>query len=225
MVRSRADRAILPFQPVPTTLLAFHGYTLNGARMREQMGELVGALAPHVDLVFPDAPHTCASASVDRLYQALNAPRAPPPHLSWWDATDDGTVYRGWEQTEAAVRSWAAGASPVGVLGFSQGAMLAATVAALSSSGAFPPIRFAVLVAGSKPRAIALQPHFQTSIRVPSLHVIGDADRLTDGHAPALADRFDPTTREVHRWPGPHMIPTRGPAAAAIVDFVHRQTR
>src|SRR5262245_58545711 len=82
---------------VPTTLLALHRYMLNGARMREQMGELVGALAPHVDLVFPDGPHVCDPAGVDRLYEGSDAPRFPP-HLSWWDASDDGKVYRGWEQ-------------------------------------------------------------------------------------------------------------------------------
>ncbi len=207
---------------MPTTLLAFHGYTLNGARMRAQMGALVEALAPHVDLVFPDGPHTCDPAAVDRLYQAWDTPRLPPPHLSWWDATDDGQTYRGFEQTMDAVRALAADASELAVLGFSQGAMLAAAIAAQSSAGTFPPLRFAVLIAGRKPRAAALQPLFEEPVRVPSLHVLGDADRLTGAHGPALAERFDPGTREVHRWPGPHMIPTRGPAAAAIVDFVRR---
>jgi predicted esterase len=193
--------------------------------MRAQMGELVEALAPYVDLVFPDAPHVCEPASVDRMYRAWKVRRFPPPHLSWWDATDDGKVYRGWEETEQAVSAQLLGASPVAVIGFSQGAMLAASIAALSSSGAFPPIRFAVLVAGRKPRAVALQPLFENPIHVPSLHVIGEADRLTGSHAPALVEHFDPATREVHTWPGPHMIPSRGPAATAIVDFVRRYTQ
>jgi predicted esterase len=210
---------------VPTTVLAFHGYTLNGARMRAQMGELVGTLAPQVDFVFPDGPHTCEPASVDRLYKAWDVPRVPAPHLSWWDATDDGKVYLGWEETVEAVRAMAAGVSALGVLGFSQGAMLAATVAALSSSGAFPPLRFAVVVAGRKPRAAALQPLFETPIHVPSLHVWGSTDRLTGQHAATLVDHFDTATREVHCWRGPHMIPTRGPAATAIVDFVRRYSQ
>jgi predicted esterase len=193
--------------------------------MREQMGALVGALASDVDLVCPDAPHGCDAARVDRLYREWAVRRFAPPHLSWWDATDDGSVYQGWEQTENAVRALMRDASAVGVLGFSQGAMLAAAVAALSSAGAFPPIRFAVLVAGRKPRAVALQPYFESPIAIPSLHVIGEADRVTGHHASALVEHFDPATREVHRWPGPHMIPTRGPAAAAILDFVRRHTQ
>jgi predicted esterase len=121
-----------------------------------------------------------------------------------------------------AVRALAEGASDLAVLGFSQGAMLAAAVAAHSSAGTFPPLRFAVLIAGRKPRAAALQPLFEKPVRVPSLHMLGDADRLTGAHGPALAEHFDPAAREIHRWPGPHMIPTRGPAAAAIVDFIRR---
>jgi predicted esterase len=190
--------------------------------MRAQMGELVGALAPQVDLVFPDGAHACDPAQVDRLYNAWATPRFPPPHLSWWDATEDGKVYRGWERTEEQMRALVAGASAVGLFGFSQGAMLAATLAAMSAAGSFPPVRFAVLVGGRKPRAALLQPLFERPVAIPSLHVIGETDRLSGTHATALVDDFDAATREVHRWPGSHMIPTRGPAAAAILDFVRR---
>jgi predicted esterase len=120
------------------------------------------------------------------------------------------------------MRARIADVSAVGLFGFSQGAMLAATLAAMSDAGSFPPVRFAVLVGGRKPRAAALQPLFEKPITVPSLHVIGDADKLSGTHASALVDHFDPATREIHRWPGSHMIPTRGPAAAAILDFVQR---
>src|SRR5262249_50339116 len=174
------------------------------------------------DLVCPDAPHTCDPASVDRLYASRGAPRASPPHLCWWDATEDGAIYRGWEQTCDAARAWTSSSSPVGVLGFSQGAMLVAALAALSGTEQFPPIRFAIMIAGRKHRAAALQSLFERTICVPSLHVWGDADRLTGSDAPALVEHFDPTTREVVRWTGPHAIPTRGPTADAIVDFVRR---
>jgi predicted esterase len=206
-----------------TTLLAFHGYTLNGTRMRAQMAGLEGALRDHVDLVYPDAPHECSPAGIEGLYALWRVPRSAPPHLSWWNATDDGLVYEGWERTRDVVREWALRSSPVGVLGFSQGAMLAASVAALSSAGQMPPMRFAVLVAGRIPRATALQPLFERPIRVPSLHVWGDADTVTGSAAPALVERFDPDVREVVRWAGPHVVPTRGQAAESIVDFIRRR--
>src|SRR4051794_27907476 len=135
-----------------TTMVAFHGFTLNGGEMRAQLAPLAGELAPHVDLLCPDAPHTCAPESVDRLYSAWQSPRRPPPCLSWWDATDDGSVYRGWDETREMVRELFQRHEPAGVFGFSQGAMLAAAAAAMSAWGEIAPLRFAVLVAGGVPR-------------------------------------------------------------------------
>jgi predicted esterase len=207
-----------------TTLIALHGYTLNGEAMRAQLGPLHGALAAHVDVMCPDAPHPCDAASVDRLYAAWRMPRAALPHLTWWDSTDDGRVYRGWEATRDLVHDLVATHGPAGLLGFSQGAMLAATVAAAAARGEMPGVRFVVVVAGRTPRAEALQPLFDRPIAVPSLHVWGDSDALTGPFCPELVERFDPATREVARWNGAHVIPTSGPAADAVVDFVRRRS-
>jgi hypothetical protein len=205
-----------------TTLLAFHGFTLNGTHMRTQLGALEGKLGVDVDLVCPDAPHECSSETVDRLCSALGTPPLAPPHLCWWDATDDGAIYNGWESTRDAVHEWIDRYAPVGLLGFSQGAMLAASIAALSSSGRLPSVRFAVIVASSVPRASVLRSLFERPVQVPSLHVWGDADKLTGPGALALVEHFEPSVREVVRWAGPHVIPTRGAAADSIVSFVRR---
>lgn len=122
-----------------TTLIALHGYTLNGGAMRRQLGPLLPALEAHVDLVFPDGTLECAAASVDRLYAALPMPRAAPPHRTWWDANDDGRVYRGWDETREVVRGLLEKHAPAGILGFSQGSMLASAVAALSARGCSVP--------------------------------------------------------------------------------------
>ena len=50
----------------------------------------------------------------------VGARAAPPPYLSWWNATDDGRVYRGWDESRAQLAALAA-QGPFGVLGFSQG--------------------------------------------------------------------------------------------------------
>src|SRR5262245_4860929 len=86
------------------SLLVLHGYTMNGAVMREHLGALASRLSTHVDLVFPDAPHLCSEATVARLYALSKARRLQGPHRTWWDATDDGREYRGWEETYALVR-------------------------------------------------------------------------------------------------------------------------
>jgi pimeloyl-ACP methyl ester carboxylesterase len=202
-----------------STLLALHGYTLNGAAMRVTLEPLASRLPAHLQLICPDGPVKCSPSSVERMYGLTGGDRLPEPHLSWWDASDDGRVYHGWEQTREKLRAELDREGPVGVLGFSQGAMLAAALAALAARGELPAIHYAILIAGRAPRAELMQPWFEQPIAVPSLHVWGERDRFTAG-ASALVEHFDPSSAQTVVWPGPHMIPTSGNAADAIVAFV-----
>ena len=77
-------------------LVALHCHTGNGAAMRAQLAAVQRAL-PSLELLAPDAPHACTDDAVDRLYAVWDAPRQPPPYFMWWDASDDGREYRGWE--------------------------------------------------------------------------------------------------------------------------------
>lgn len=190
-----------------TPVLLLHGYTMHGASFAADTAPLFagGALAP----VPLDAPLACGPGAT------LLDPR--PPHRTWWDATDDGRVYAGWEQARDTVGRALADHPGAAVLGFSQGAMLAALVAAWSARGELPPVGRVVLVAGRRPRAEALQGAFSAPIPVPSLHVVGARDPMAP-LAPELAACFrDPV---VAPWGGPHVVPTRGPAAERIVAFL-----
>lgn len=203
--------------------LVLHGYTMNAAAMREHLGELGPLLARETELVFMDAPHTCSEAAVARLSSFWKVAPSPPPHRAWWESSDDGREYRGWEETRERMTSAIAGAGgEVGLLGFSQGAILAAAIAALSESGEMPPVRFAVLVAGRTPRADVLRPLLTHPLRTPSLHVWGAADAMARDTAQELANHFEPTAREVTVWNGGHRVPTRGEGADAILRFVRR---
>jgi pimeloyl-ACP methyl ester carboxylesterase len=202
------------------SLLVLHGFTQNGARLRGDLAELTARLSAPESVLFPDAPHDCSEASVARLYAAWGVPRQAPPYRCWWDASDDGRVYRGWEESRAAIARLLDAHGPAGILGFSQGAMAAAAIAALASNGELAGVKFVILVAGRTPRADVLQPLFEAPIRVPSLHVWGERDSLAAGAA--LAERFDPASRETLVWPGPHTVPVRGPAADGIVAFARR---
>jgi predicted esterase len=207
---------------VTVTLLALHGFTLNGAAMRAALGGLEAELSRHVELVFPDAPNVCTPGAVDRLYQVWPMPRSEPPHRCWWDASDDGRVYQGLEQSLELTRELIERHAPVALLGFSQGAMLAATLAALSSNGKLPVLSFVVLVAGAPPRASALLGEFDRPVDVPSLHVWGERDQLSGPRSPELFQRFEASSREMVTWEGGHSVPTSGPAASQLVDFVAR---
>ena len=156
-----------------------------------------------------DAPFACAPDA------AVLDPR--PPHRTWWRATDDGAVYAGWEEARSVVAAALAAHPGAAVLGFSQGAMLGALVAAWSAAGAVPPVSRVALVAGRRPRAADLQALFAAPIAIPSLHVIGARDPLA-ALAPELVACF--TGAERCDWPGPHVVPTRGPAAERLRAFL-----
>jgi predicted esterase len=209
-----------------TRLVALHGFTMNGAGLRHMLLELERRLAGVVELACPDAPHVASADSVAGLASLMGGFRAKPPNLEWWNASDDGHTYHGWQASRDTVRAelerppLAAG-TRLGLLGFSQGAAVAAVLAALAERGAFPRLSFVVLVAGFLPRAHDLEPLFEPPIQVPSLHVWGDADRFAR-HSPPLLERFSAETRQVLRWPGPHAIPSQGGEGDALVEFVRR---
>jgi predicted esterase len=203
-----------------TTLLCLHGFTQNGAQLRKQLDPLLRQLASDVKVLCPDAPHACAQTSVDRLYAAWGTPRQPPPYLCWWDASDDGRIYRGWETTRERLAELCQAHDRVVVLGFSQGAMLTAGLAALSAMGEFPSLAGVVIVAGRMPRSDALRSLFDAPVAVPSLHVWGERDVMAGPASAALLEAFEADTRSSVIWPGSHAIPVAGPAGLAVVEFI-----
>ncbi|MCB9689150.1 MAG: hypothetical protein H6738_11785 [Alphaproteobacteria bacterium] len=193
-------------------LILLHGYTQNGRVLAESLAPLLDPLG--VEVVAPDGPFDADPAMV----VPLGSDPDRGPHRTWWRATDDGSAYHGWEEAREHVRELLS-AGPAGILGFSQGAMLGACVAAWSARGELPPVAFAVLVAGRVPRAQVLQPLFAEPVDVPSLHVWGARDPMAS-MGPELAARF--VGSETLTWPGPHVVPTRGDAGAGIAAFLKR---
>jgi predicted esterase len=207
-----------------TALLALHGFTMNGAGLRRLMSRLEPRLSESVELVFVNAPHAASEAAVAGLEKRMGVPRGAPPHLQWWNSSDDGRAYRGWDISLEALRATLERHPGAGVLGFSQGAAAAAAMVALSCRGLLPPLRFAVLVAGFTPRSAELAPLFsehEAPLAVPSLHVWGEKDPFLK-HGPALAERFSAQSRQLLTWPGGHNVPQNGEAGDTLVEFVRR---
>lgn len=188
--------------------------------MRLQMGPLARQLEESFELVFPDAPHLCSAAATARLWARERPPRGVRTPRTWWNATEDGAKYEGWQQSVDSLRPLLARSQPVAVLGFSQGAMLAATLAALSEHGEIPALACGVFLCGSAPRAVALRPYFSEPLQLPSLHVYGQRDTLMKDAPRHLAECFEAQGRQVVEFDGGHVVPRRGEAAQRIVDFL-----
>lgn len=204
------------------SLLTLHGFTMNGEAMRRQMGNVGRRLERRVSVTHLDAPLPCEEPSVARLYERMEDRRIRGPHLCWWDASEDGSRYRGWRESLDFLKQRWPKQGPVGLLGFSQGAMVAATVAAMAQRGEMETPAYVILVAGAVPRATDLVPYFARPISVPSLHVVGLQDSLMAAAPYRSLERFDEGSRELVEWPGTHTVPRSGEAADRIVEFVSR---
>ncbi len=209
-----------------TTLIALHGFTQNGALMQQAMQPLIDRLPAHVRVVCPTAPNPCSETSVTRMQQLFGGMRSEPPHRCWFDASEDGRQYHGFETSRAQLAALIEDArgrgDKLGLLGFSQGAIGGAALLALSAHGQFPAIDFSVLIAGRVPRADAIAPLLSAPLKVPSLHVWGERDLIAKPYVQALIERFDESTRSAVEWPGSHTVPGRGVGADAIVRFVEQ---
>ena len=120
----------------------------------------------------------------------------------WWfseeeadvfSALEESTVCRGLQEALETVARALDTLGPFdGLLGFSQGAALAAYVCALGQAGdpRFPLPRFIILVSGFCPRGLK-EPILQSPMSLPSLHVFGDTDRVIPSQeSMQLASRF-----------------------------------
>lgn len=118
-----------------------------------------------------------------------------------------------------------------GLLGFSQGAMAAAILAAIKeskqpSSHMLESLRFVLLFSGGPPRAESLIDLFRSPLQTPSIHVWGEADEILRPELSAmLADRFSVETRHEYQHRGGHVIPTDADSRTRVTAFLRTVSR
>lgn len=148
----------------------------------------------------------------------------------WWfseeeadvfSALEESTVCRGLQEALETVARALDTLGPFdGLLGFSQGAALAAYVCALGQAGdpRFPLPRFIILVSGFCPRGLK-EPILQSPMSLPSLHVFGDTDRvISSQESMQLASRFLGAVTLTHS--GGHFIPAAASQRQAYLKFL-----
>ncbi|XP_061868226.1 esterase OVCA2 [Colius striatus] len=207
----------------PLRLLALHGYRQSARRFRQRTGALRKALRGRAELLAVSAPHLVPGGGEEE-------EDTDDPPRGWWfsgpggfEAGEAAVEPVGLEESLAAVAAALAEHGPFdGLLGFSQGAALAAMVCALRARGdpRFP-VAFAILVAGFASRAPAHGHFYREPIALPTLHVVGDADGVI---APTLSRELAQSFLEpvILSHPGGHFVPAAAPQKKAYLDFLDR---
>ncbi|XP_073144999.1 rhodanese-like domain-containing protein 6 isoform X2 [Henckelia pumila] len=229
-------------------ILCLHGFRQNASSFKGRTASLSKKLKNITEFVFVDAPH-----ELPFIYQppvANQPPECPSFKMSnqkfaWLVAPDhaketdnewkmanipfDPLQYQ--QQTEGSEKSFNylktlfSQAGPFdGILGFSQGAAMAALVCANQGilKGEID-FRFVILCSGF---AVNMGDYAEGSITCPSLHIFGSKegkDRQIDCEASKhLASLFDNSNSTIIEHDLGHIIPTRSPYIDDIKDFLQR---
>ncbi|KAB0398727.1 hypothetical protein E2I00_015851 [Balaenoptera physalus] len=196
-------------------------------------------LTPYEPPLFPSLPFSFLSPWIypfpnSELFPLIAVGPCPPEEQprGWWfskqeadvfSALEEPTVCRGLEEALGTVAQALSKLGPFdGILGFSQGAALAALVCALGQAGdpRFPLPRFIILVSGFCPRGLGLEEAIlQGPLSLPSLHVFGDTDRVIPSQeSMQLCSRFAGAIALTHS--GGHFIPAAAPQRQAYLQFL-----
>ncbi|KAG8687381.1 hypothetical protein FRC09_013520, partial [Ceratobasidium sp. 395] len=168
--------------------------------------------------------------------QALDTIQAPPeePELqprAWWRANREKTEYYGVPETVEYIRDYLKDQRFNGVFGFSQGAGMAAALAAIlerpeeypsimiDGKAPHPPLDFCILVSGFKPVDKDIGPLFKIPLRTPSLHVLGRNDVIVSlERGRTLVDACENPRLEEHE--GGHFVPSKASWRAFFKDYL-----
>ena len=201
-----------------------------GWLMDETMGPVSddsgSGACPAPEIVFLDAPFVATKSPGAKIEHFFPG----GPYREWWNASDDGLVYHGLEETLEYVNAFATREGPFhAVIGFSQGGSLAALLCALqqerrrvAASGAstqddsWPALTFddfqaCICICGLTTRPKALQRLYRDKFNIPSMHFLGSADSLTP-FSRRLVANFESADIIEHSYA--HVVPSLAAADA-----------
>ncbi|KAK2374209.1 dihydrofolate reductase [Trifolium repens] len=164
-------------------ILCLHGFRTNGQILKKSIfSRWPQTVIQKLDLVFLDAQCLAHGKSeVEGIFD--------PPYYEWFQSNEDYTEYRNFEECIVYIEDYMLKNGPFdGVLGFSQGAVVAAALPGMQAQGVafqkISKIKFMILISGALFRGLKygkpkLATHaFSKPIDCPSLHIIGEKDYL-----------------------------------------------
>jgi len=204
-----------------------HGYAQNAKVFSKRTAALRKTCGPEIELVFLDGPHILQPAdlafgnSLESLEETGEAVTDPDAACRGWgfkptpDDPEPGLV-----EALEVIKDALSKDTYVGVFGFSQGAGMAATVAALlekphlypqfivDGKPIHPPLEFCVSVAGYRPSGPIRTPLFTPSYSTPTMHVLGRTDVVVVEERSNQLIEVSANQR-VERHPGGHFVPSQ----------------
>lgn len=232
-------------------ILCLHGGGVNAEVFRLQMRAIIASLKPYFRFVFADAPFLCdAGPGIVPVYENFG------PFRRWFrwqedqpSIDDDSAVEEIKYALNTAMERDRGSGSFVAVLGFSQGAKLAASLLyeqqlradAPQSGKSETDFRFGVLLAGRAPlislseRSAGLgfgsagsipgSTEFEAleddrRLNIPTIHVHGLKDPGLELHRQLLKNYCDPASISLVEWDGEHRVPVQTTDVVAVTSQI-----
>ncbi|KAF9649835.1 hypothetical protein BDM02DRAFT_3094032 [Thelephora ganbajun] len=212
-------------------VLMIHGYAQNAKTFGKRTAALRKACAPNIEMVYLDGPHILQSTdmvfaspleSLEEAGEATADPGMAPRGWKFKFKITPEDLEPGVAESLEAIKDALSKDTYVGIFGFSQGAGIAATVAALlerphlyppfivDGKPIHPPLEFLVSVAGYRPSGPIQTPLFIPSYSTPTLHVRGRTDMVVvEERSNQLIEVS--TNKRVEYHPGGHVVPAQKP--------------
>lgn len=250
-----------PYTPATDTtlhlprILCLHGGGTNARIFQSQCRALRARLGPYFRLVFAEAPfYTTPGPDVVSVYEkwgpfkawfppgyAVGSPQDGPVPISSSPVASKIVLDSIEQSIQAAMdeSNRAGGRGPwIGLLGFSQGAKMAASLLLRQQNDMHmnqckrvseADYRFAILIAGRAPLVeLCLQNEFSspgfdvgdygTALHLPTIHVHGLKDPGISLHRDLLNNGCEYGSARLVEWDGEHRVPIRTPDVMAVVD-------
>ncbi|KAL1919128.1 uncharacterized protein VTP21DRAFT_2510 [Calcarisporiella thermophila] len=213
-------------------ILALHGYFQNdrilykktGALRRQALGKMAEMIFVPAPIVVP-VPIPEEGVKEENNEDILDDPENIP--LAWFRSNDEGTEYTNFSDTLTYLSGILDSQGPFdGVMGFSQGACMAALLTSLLETHReklpgcqHPSFKFCWLVGGFMARPQTLQSLYSPKVKTPSLHVFGNLDVVVSPErSEELSSHFE--NPRIYRHEGGHFIPSTAAARKVYVDFL-----
>ncbi|KAK6923809.1 Serine hydrolase FSH [Dillenia turbinata] len=205
-------------------VLCLHGYRTSGEILKKMVGKWPKSVLQKLDLVFLDGPFLATGKS------ALEGIH-DPPYYEWFHNNRDFREFYGLEECLLYIEDCMIKHGPFdGILGFSQGAVLAAALPGIQSQGAaltkVPKIKFLIIISGGKFGGIKYGlPKLATNaysspVQCPSLHFLGETDFQKADGVDLMNSFVDPIA--IHHPKG-HTVPRLDKKSEEVVlNFIQK---